>query len=61
MSDSIPYIALTSKADYVFYSGIGTVQSAIYNKGTNKIGLTSDYLQYYRKYFDVHYETFGTI
>ncbi len=35
MSDSIPYIALTSKADYVFYSGIGTVQQAIYNKGTN--------------------------
>jgi hypothetical protein len=34
MSDSLPYMSLTSKADYIFYKGIGVVQTAILNKGT---------------------------
>ena len=35
MHDSISYIALTSKADYILYSSIGVIQSAILNHGTN--------------------------
>ena len=35
MYDSIPYVALTSQADNTFYGGIGVVQNAILNKGTN--------------------------
>lgn len=61
MYDSIPYVALTSQADNTFYGGIGIVQTAILNKGTDQGGLTNGYLEYYRKYFDVHYETFGQI
>lgn len=61
MYNSIPYIALTSQADNTFYGGIGVVQNAILNKGTNETGLTNGYLEYYRRYFDVHYETFGEI
>jgi hypothetical protein len=61
MYDSIPYIALTSKADYILYSSIGVIQTAILNRGTNQTGLTSNYLNYYRSYFDAHYETFGQI
>jgi hypothetical protein len=61
MYDSIPYVALTSKADNTFYGGIGQVQNAILNKGSPQGGLTNSYLEYYREYFDVHYETFGQI
>jgi len=55
MYDSIPYVALTSQADNTFYGGIGVVQNAILNHGTDQGGLTNGYLEYYRKYFDVHY------
>jgi hypothetical protein len=61
MYDSVPYVALTSKADNTFYGGIGQVQNAILNKGSPQGGLTNSYLEYYREYFDVHYETFGQI
>lgn len=44
MYDSIPYVALTSKADYIFYKGIGVVQNAILTHGTSQVGLTNDYL-----------------
>lgn len=61
MYDSIPYVALTSQADNTFYGGIGMLQNAILNKGSPQAGLTNSYLYYYRKYFNVHYETFGQI
>jgi len=35
MRASIPYIALTSQADHTLYAGIGKVQTAILNHGTN--------------------------
>lgn len=55
MKASIPYIFLTSQGDYIFYSAIGKIQNAILAHGTNETGLTSEYLQYYRDYFDTHY------
>ncbi len=63
MYDSLPYASLASKAQYIFYSGIGVIQRAIINKGLEdkNLSLTSDYLQYYRQFFDVHYNTFGKI
>lgn len=48
-------MALTSEADTIFYGGMGVVQNTILNKDLDQAGLTNDYLEYYRRYFDAHY------
>lgn len=54
-------MSLTSQADTIFYGGIGLVQNIILNKEVGQGGLTNDYLEYYRRYFDIHYDTLGEI
>jgi hypothetical protein len=59
MKISIPYIALTSKADNILYQNLAYMQTIIKNGGSNGTGWSTPLLQYYREYFDTHYETFG--
>lgn len=61
MHESVPYVVLTSQADYNFYKGIGIIQTAVLTHGTTQIGLTNVFLEYYREYFNSHYITFGLI
>lgn len=61
MNTSLDYFAYTAKADYQFYGGLAKIQDALLSHQIPPTNLSDVYIQYYRDYFDLHYNTFGHI
>ncbi len=58
-ASSYDYFSLTSLGDYKFFSGLAKIQDSLIKNTTIPTGLSTNYLLYYRDYFNVHYNTFG--
>jgi hypothetical protein len=61
VKNSLRYVHLTSNADNIFFEGLSHIQSSLINDTTFPTNLSFNYLSYYREYFDLHYDTFGSI
>ena len=55
---STNYCHYTSKADYLFYSGLASTQQALLNNQALPL-VSKGYFEYYKDYFHFHYNTYA--
>lgn len=59
--ESVRYYFLTSKGDYVFYSGLAQIQQALATGQPLPTTISKTFIEYYYNYFKSHYKTYANV